>query len=35
MQEVVNLTYQKMGGLKKNADELEKDLETERKAAEH
>jgi len=31
MRDVVNSTYNKMGGLKKSADELEKELETERK----
>lgn len=35
MRDVVNNTYNKMGGMKKNADELEQELETERKQAEH
>jgi len=35
MTDVVNHQYEKIGGLKKSADEQEKELESERKAAEH
>ena len=35
LQDVVNEQYLKIGGLKKSADELEEELEHERKAAEH
>ena len=35
MSGVVNEEYKKIGGLKKSADELEKELEAERKAREH